>query len=123
MKDRKELIKITKVVLEYMKKLESANIVANLFNTMIITAKKEAKTKQDQMRRFLEIAYSFKDKENIKQFSGGKKALDSAERFLNDFFKVSKEGSEFVLNNNLLKDLDIDELHYVFGWCRRLLKT
>lgn len=122
MRSKKELIGITNFVLEYLKELESSKTFISVLTNLILTAKKEKKTKEEQLKRFLEIVYIFKNKNNIQMLAGGKAALRSFESFLQEFFVIEKANGDYRLKNQFLKDLDIDELHYVFGWCRKILK-
>lgn len=70
---------------------------------------------------FCEIIYEHKNSRLHRILGGGKALSHTFKTFVEVFLQISKEKEEYVIKNELFKDLTLKELKYVLGWTRRLV--
>jgi len=118
MKDKRELLEIAKKI-----KTELASSNSSFINdivSFIITAKVEKNSKEEQLKRFLELLWFCAKNPNV--LGGGDTKKREFKRFIEDYLKL-KEGENFILENRDFSCLDIDDLFFVFAWAKRVAKT
>ncbi|WPX08780.1 hypothetical protein [Anaerocellum danielii] len=119
MKDKKELLEITKKIKT---KIVSSNssFISDIVS-FIITAKMEKNSKEEQLKRFLELLWICAKNPNV--LGGGNAKKRGFKEFVESYLRLKEENGNFILENADFSKLDIDGLFFVFAWTKRIVKT
>ncbi|SFP77045.1 hypothetical protein [Caldicoprobacter faecalis] len=79
----------------------------------------------EKVQNLYEILYNVKSS-NMEVIGGGNRLKRAYVDFIENFLKLSKVSAypnKYNVDNEEFRDLSLNELHYVFGWVRRLIKA
>lgn len=119
---KKELLEAAEKAIEFIRNEGSGNYIPVICD-MIELAKEKEIDKNEQKQIFLEIIYNIKNSNIDTVLSGGKAIKNSFKDFINNYLCIKKINNQYIIENSNFKDLDINELEYVFLWIRRLVKN
>jgi len=120
--DKKYLLGCAESAAKFINEKGSGSFL-NLFLDIIEAAKHKFEDESLRKQYFCDILYYTKNSKIDRSFLGGSGTLlDSFRSFIEDFLQISKEKDVYIINNKTFADLTVEELQYVLGWTRRLVK-
>ena len=118
---REELIERAEIIYEELKGKGSADFLS-FIEDMISTIEKKGYTEQEGVSNFLEVIYNVSET-NIEIIGGGKSLKYKYKSFVSEFLNIKKHNGNYVMKNEYLNELSLEELKFVFSWARRILKA
>lgn len=120
-KDKKYLLSCAESAAKFINERGTGGFLDLLLDVIEISGNK---FEDENMKKqyFCEVIYDNKGFK-IDRFLGGGKTLSySFKAFIEDFLQISKIKEGYIIKNKEFNDLTLEELKYVLGWTRRLVK-
>ncbi|MEZ0537874.1 hypothetical protein ACAG39_11590 [Caldicellulosiruptoraceae bacterium PP1] len=121
MKDKKELIDISKNIYKAFRENLKSETVFSTILKFLITAKKSCND-EEKLDKFLNTIMLCRQK-NIDIIGGNNRAKNDFIYFIDNILEIKRFNNKYKIMNKELENLSFDEIHYIFGWCHRLLKS
>lgn len=122
LKNKKELLLCAEDAADYIIKSGSTGFVSFILD-MIKTVQQGDKSEAEKLQDLYKILYDVKNS-NLEVLSGGRSLKEAYRNFIDGFLSISKKSpSKYEMKNEEFKDLCLNDLQYVFGWVRRLVKA
>ncbi|MFO7295225.1 MAG: hypothetical protein C0P72_004300 [Clostridia bacterium] len=121
-KSKEELLICAEHAADYIVKSGSTGFVSFILDMINIV--REKKEPEDQkLQSFYKMLYDVRDS-NLEVIGGGKSLKKAYNGFIDGFLKISKKSPlKYEIGNEEFRELNLEELYYVFGWVRRLVKA
>lgn len=117
-----ELLNCSERAAEFINNQQSGKYIT-LISDIIEVAKEKKEEKIEQKKIFLKLLYNAKNTNVHGLLGGGETIKYSFLDFVNKYLKIKKTNDGIVIQNPDFKELDIDELDYVFAWGARLINN
>lgn len=120
-KSKEEFLLCAENAIKYINQIGDGGFVGFILDMIDFVAE----TNQPDVKKLQtlwEILYNVKSSD-VEFLSGGNRLRRAYVEFIEKFLGISGGGDGYRINNREFGDLTLDELHYVFGWVRRLLKA
>ncbi|MBM7582860.1 hypothetical protein JOD02_001729 [Caldicoprobacter guelmensis] len=121
-KGKEELLICAEHAADYIIKSGSTGFVSFILD-MINLVREGDKPEGEKLQHFYKMLYDVRNS-NLEMLGGGRSLKEAYSSFIDGFLKISKKSSsKYEMNNGEFGELNLNELYYVFGWVRRLVKA
>ncbi|HHW68111.1 hypothetical protein [Defluviitalea raffinosedens] len=120
MNNKEMLLEAAERAAEFINKNGYSNFISTI-QAILSVAKHSCKNEYEQKQKFYKLLYSLKNSFQMEIMSGGKEIKNGFRQFLDQYLKLKKE-KEYIVENEDFKDCSMEEIEYILGWTRRLIK-
>jgi len=123
-KRKEQLLLAAEHAADYINKTGSGTFVSFILD-MIACVSETAKPDADKVQDLYKMLYHVKSS-SLESLGGGRRLKQAYIDFVDNFLRLSKAqhgSAKYSVRNEEFNGLSLSELHYVFGWVRRLVKA
>ncbi|MCM8901250.1 hypothetical protein KVG29_08450 [Caldicoprobacter algeriensis] len=122
-KSKEELLICAEHAADYIIKSGSIGFVSFILD-MINAMRERKEAEAEKLQGFYKVLYDVRNS-NLEILGGGRSLKEAYSGFIDGFLKISKKSppNKYEMNNEEFRELNLNELYYVFGWVRRLVKA
>jgi len=115
------LLEVAERAAEFINKNGYSNFISTI-QKILTVSKHSCKTEYEQKQKCFKLLDELKNSSQIEILSGGKDIKNGFRQFLEQHLQLKKK-KEYIVENEDFKDCTIEEMEYIFGWTRRLIKN
>lgn len=120
MNNKEMLLEAAERAAEFINKNGYSNFISKIQEVLTVS-KHSYKSEYEQKQKFLKLLDCLKNSSQIEILCGGKELKNGFRQFSDQYLKL-KNKKEYIVENEDFKDCTIEEMEYIFGWTRRLIK-
>lgn len=120
MNNKEMLLEAAERAAEFINKNGYSNFISKIQEVLTVS-KHSYKSEYEQKQKFLKLLDCLKNSSQIEILCGGKELKNGFRQFLDQYMKLKKK-KEYIVENEDFKDCTIEEMEYILGWTRRLIK-
>ncbi|WP_058485141.1 hypothetical protein [Defluviitalea phaphyphila] len=120
MENKGLLLEASERAAEFINKNHYSNFISKILELLHV-AKYSSDDEYEQKQKFFRLLYQLKNSAKIEIIGGGKELKNGFKEFVDKYIKLKKKEG-FILENEDFKDCTLEEIEYILGWTRRLIK-